>query len=78
MQSITIKERFSGLSNGHQHYAPLSLGVPQYTEQVDYTVFKKTLKEKIKTENIKRNHKREMVRFYGKGKIGRNLNISSQ
>lgn len=77
MQSMSFKERFIGFNNGNQHYAPATLGAPQYTSQTDYATFKKTPKEKVATENIKKKHKREMIKFYGQGKVGRKLNISS-
>ena len=78
MQPMSFKERFLGLGNGNQQFAPSTLGAPQYTTQVDYSTFKKSLKERVETENIKKKHKREMVKYYGKGKVGKRLNISPE
>lgn len=73
--SFNNKERFFGITGSHQHFAPMTIGDPSYTHQTDYTVFKKDLPEKLKTETIKKKHKSDLVKYYGKGNVGRKLNI---
>lgn len=76
--AFTFRERFIGTSNSINGglYAPLTLGAPQYTNSVDYKIFKKDKEEKLKTQIAKAKHKQLMLKTYGKGNIGKRLNAS--
>ncbi len=75
---MSFRDRFIGLGTGNHQFAPSTIGAPEYTSQVDYSTFKKSLKEKVETENIKKKHKRDMIKYYGKGKVGKRLNITPE
>jgi hypothetical protein len=61
------RDRFVGFSKGGNTYAPMTLGAPEYTTDVDYSVFKKEIAEKVELAVIKAQHKREIVRVHGVG-----------
>lgn len=64
---MSFAERFYGLKLGKVHYAPATLGSPQYTTQTDYSVFRKTKEEKNKTKEIKQAHRMALIATYGPG-----------
>lgn len=77
--AFTFRERFIGTSNpiGGGLYAPLTIGSPEMTHPVDYSVFKKTKQEKLDVQLIKSQHKKDLLKAYGKGNIGRKLNVTT-
>lgn len=74
---MTFKERFHITSSGDRVYAPSTIGAPQYTNAIDYKIFKKTPEQKLELKVIKGNHKKELLKEYN-GRIGKNLNIPSR
>lgn len=64
---FSYKDRFFGFSKGGNSYAPMTLGSPEYITNVDYSVFRKTLKERLELSVIKAQHKREIVLEHGVG-----------
>lgn len=79
MHQFTFRERFVGLPNpiGGGLYAPSTLPAPKYSHQADYRLFKKTLVEKVEVAAIKAQHKRELIKQYGKGNTNRKMNPSA-
>lgn len=73
---FSLRERFLGIPNpiNGGYYAPMTIGAPQYTQAIDYKLFKQTKDEKIQAKLKKLNHKRKLMEYYPNG-IGRNLNI---
>lgn len=75
--AFSFRERFIGTPNPNGGlYAPLTIGTSKMTQPVDYKAFKKTKEEKLDVQVIKARHKQLLLKTYGKGKIGRKLNIS--
>ena len=76
---FSYRERFIGLPNPITGglYAPLTLGYSKYIHTVDYKVFKKSREEKSETSLIKAKHKHDLLQAYGKGNIGKKLNVTS-
>lgn len=71
---FSYKERFFGSQKGGSNYAPMTIGSPEYISQVDYKVFKKEDSEKLQLAVIKAQHKRELIKSYGKGNTNRKMN----
>lgn len=71
---FSYKERFVGGQKGGNNYAPMTIGSPEYTTQVDYSVFKKDNLEKVKLAVTKAEHKRQLIKSYGKGNTNRKMN----
>lgn len=76
MHQFTFKERFVGLPNpiAGGLYAPSTIPAPKYSHQTDYRMFKKTLAEKVEVATIRAQHKRELIKCYGKGNTNRRMN----
>jgi hypothetical protein len=70
------RERFFALQKGGSNYAPLTLGAPAHTMDVDYSTFKKDAREKVELAAIKAQHKRELIKSYGKGNTRNRMNPS--
>lgn len=68
------RERFYGFQKGGSNYAPMTLGAPSNCVTVDYSIFKKDIKEKVELAAIKAEHRRKLIRVYGPGT--KNLNVS--
>lgn len=78
MHQFTFRERFVGTPNPISGglYAPMTLPAPVFSHQTDYRLFKKTLAEKAEVSAIKAQHKRELIKQYGKGNTNRKINPS--
>ena len=55
---ITQRERFFGFQKGNNNYAPMTIGAPAYTSNVDYSVFKKNAAEKVQLAVMKAEYER--------------------
>ena len=71
---VTFKERFFGVLG----FAPSTIGAPKFLYPVDYPAFKKTKEEKQEANDVKTYHRKTLTDAYGKGKIGRHLNVPSK
>lgn len=77
---MSFRERFIGLPNpagpSGGLYAPSTIGAPQYTHGVNYTEFKKSKEEKDLLKEIKIQHKKDLLKCYGKSNTNRKMNPS--
>lgn len=75
---ISFRERFFGLPNPlGGNFAPSTVGAPELTHPVDYSIFKKTKDEKKETKIVKNWHKEKLREAYPDG-VGKHLNVPSQ
>lgn len=76
MHVFSFRERFIGLPNPHTKglYAPLTVGAPLFLNPVDYNIFKKSKEEKEIVADIRKQHKRDLIKSYGVGKTNRHMN----
>lgn len=76
LSDISLRERFIAKKGSFgRMFAPLSLGTPAFTNYPDRRIFKKTRAEKEEAKAIVKTHKKMLLDKYGKGKIGKRLNV---
>ena len=63
---LTHKERFIG----ERGYAPSTIGTPQLKLSIDRKVFKSTEEEKDLKSQMKKEHKKSVIEYYGKNSKG--------
>lgn len=71
---MTNKERFE-INKG---YAPSTIGAPVFTNQVDYSVFKKSPEEKKQAVEVVASHRHTLQTVYGIPNYKKHLNIPSK